>query len=90
MNILVATPGRLLQHISQSPNFYTDTLQILGFSLLFSLLLFSSRFFSSLLVSSLLFSLLLFSSRFFSSLLASSLLAPCICFCICLSGYLSI
>jgi hypothetical protein len=31
MNILVATPGRLLQHMDQSPTFNADTLQILGF-----------------------------------------------------------
>jgi superfamily II DNA/RNA helicase len=35
MNILIATPGRLLQHMDQSPTFNADTLQILGSLLLF-------------------------------------------------------
>jgi len=30
MNILVATPGRLLQHMDQTPDFNCDNLRILG------------------------------------------------------------
>ncbi len=30
MNILIATPGRLLQHMDETPNFACDNLQILG------------------------------------------------------------
>lgn len=30
MNILVATPGRMLQHMDQTFGFETDNLQILG------------------------------------------------------------
>jgi ATP-dependent RNA helicase DDX10/DBP4 len=30
MNILVATPGRLLQHLDQTAGFDTDKLQMLG------------------------------------------------------------
>ncbi|GFX19198.1 probable ATP-dependent RNA helicase DDX10 [Trichonephila clavipes] len=29
-NILICTPGRLLQHMNENPNFYTNNLQILG------------------------------------------------------------
>lgn len=34
MNILVATPGRLLQHMDQSAGFDCDNLQVLGMSML--------------------------------------------------------
>jgi ATP-dependent RNA helicase DDX10/DBP4 len=30
MNILVCTPGRLLQHMDETPDFHCDNLQILG------------------------------------------------------------
>jgi ATP-dependent RNA helicase DDX10/DBP4 len=30
MNILVCTPGRLLQHMDQTPDFFCDNLQMLG------------------------------------------------------------
>jgi ATP-dependent RNA helicase DDX10/DBP4 len=39
MNILVCTPGRLLQHMDQTPTFNCDNLQVLGkiiFTLLYS------------------------------------------------------
>jgi ATP-dependent RNA helicase DDX10/DBP4 len=29
MNILICTPGRFLQHITESPNFNADNMQIL-------------------------------------------------------------
>jgi ATP-dependent RNA helicase DDX10/DBP4 len=29
-NIVICTPGRLLQHMDQTPNFYCDSLQLLG------------------------------------------------------------
>ena len=29
MNVLICTPGRLLQHMEETPNFDTDNLQIL-------------------------------------------------------------
>jgi superfamily II DNA/RNA helicase len=38
MNILVATPGRLLQHMDQTLGFECDHLEILGPSCLFLLL----------------------------------------------------
>lgn len=30
MNVLVATPGRLLQHLDQTPDFGCNSLQVLG------------------------------------------------------------
>jgi ATP-dependent RNA helicase DDX10/DBP4 len=35
MNILVCTPGRLLQHMDQTPDFFCDNLQMLGIFLFF-------------------------------------------------------
>lgn len=36
MNILVATPGRILQHLEQTPGFDASSLQVLGMHVLIS------------------------------------------------------
>jgi hypothetical protein len=33
MNIIIATPGRLLQHLDQTPDFNVQNLQMLGMKL---------------------------------------------------------